>query len=118
MGNQIRVAARLLGAILLVGLFLFCGYGFLASFEPGFGRFPNLFHAFYGAAGAAAVISAVWLIVPAIRSIFTGTADRRLAALFSLFSLLAFPTGNFWLLCHLAFLVFLIPEPAKKRTAA
>jgi hypothetical protein len=61
MSNQVRVAAKLLGAILLVSLALFCGYGFLASFEPGFGKFPNVFHAVYGAVGAAALMGAVWL---------------------------------------------------------
>jgi hypothetical protein len=115
MSSQIRVAAKLLGAILLVSLALFCQYGFLASYELGF---PNVWHAIYGVTGVAAVITAVWLGFPALKSIFMGTADRRLAALFSLFSLLAFPTGNYWLLFHLAFLFFLIPEPAKKRTGA
>lgn len=118
MSNQIRVAVELLGAILLVGLALFCGFGFLASFEPGFGKFPNVFHALYGTVGVAAVVGAVWFGFRSIKSIVMGTADRRLLALFSLFSLLAFPTGNYWLLFHLAFLAFLIPEPAKEGTSA
>lgn len=64
MSSQIRVAVRVVGAILLVGLTLFCGFGFLASFEPGFGTFPNVFHALYGAAGVLAVAGAVWLVIP------------------------------------------------------
>jgi hypothetical protein len=128
MSSQGRVAARLLGAILLVCLAFFCGYGFLASFEPGFGGFPNVFHALYGALGVAAVIGAVWLIFPALKSMITGTADScgasywrpiRLFALFSLFSLFGFIPG-FALssLPFLMFLMFLLPLPAKPRAQA
>jgi hypothetical protein len=60
MGGPILVAARILTAILLVGVALFCGFGFLASYELGF---PNIFHLLYGLAGVAALLGAVWLVV-------------------------------------------------------
>jgi hypothetical protein len=122
MSSQIRVAAKLLGAILLVSVALFCGYGFLASYELGF---PNVWHAIYAAAGVAAVIGAVWLIFPPLKSMITGTADAqwaaywrplRLAAFFSLFSVYALMTGYFAYLAFLLFLLFLLPVPAKPRT--
>jgi hypothetical protein len=122
MSSQNRMAAKLLGAILLVGLALFCGYGFLASYELGF---PNVWHAIYGGTGVAAVIGAVWLIFPALKSMITGTADPqwagywrplRLAAFFSLFSVVALMTGNFANLAFLLFLLFLLPVPSKRRT--
>lgn len=125
MSAQIRIAAKLVGAILLVGLTLFCGYGFLASFEPGFGKFPNVFHAFYGVIGVAALVGAVWLVRSALKWMMTGASDPhwanycrlyRLAALFSLFSVIAFMTGHFVSLSFLGFLLFLLPIPAKPRT--
>jgi hypothetical protein len=103
--GQIRVAAKLLGAILLVGLALFCGFGFLASNELGF---PNGWHALDGAAGVAALLGASWLGVSAWRPF-------RLAALGSLFSLLAITTENRGYLLFLLFLLFLLPIPAKPR---
>jgi hypothetical protein len=45
----------------------------------------------------------------------THRRPSRWFALLSLFSLLAFVTGDHWQLFCLAFLVFLIPERAKKR---
>jgi hypothetical protein len=63
MRSKFRLAACLLGVILLVGLAILCGYGFLASYEFGF---PNLFHTIYGGILVAAVIGAVWLVFPAI----------------------------------------------------
>ena|SRR5437588_11545985 len=68
--------ARIFLAILLVGLVLFCGFGFLAAYELGF---PNIFHAIYGAAGAAALLGAIWLVVPSSgrSSIATGTSGRQ-----------------------------------------
>jgi hypothetical protein len=126
MRTQIRVAARLLGAIALVGLALFSGYGFLASFEPGFGDFPNVFHTLFGAASVAAIIGAVWLTLSAFRPKVPGTADSpvrsywrpsRLFALFSLFSLFAFIPGfGPSSLTFLLFLMFLLPFPGKPRT--
>jgi hypothetical protein len=63
MSSQIRVAVKLLGAILLVGLALVCGFGFLASYELGS---LNVWHAIYGGIGVAGVMGAVWLVFPAI----------------------------------------------------
>jgi hypothetical protein len=101
MKTQIGVAARLMAAILLFGLAIFCGYGFLASYELGF---PNVFHFLYGAIGLAEVASVAWLVLPAFKWPLSGTADpqwrsywrpARLAALFSLISLTAPMTGRF-----------------------
>jgi hypothetical protein len=69
MSNQIRIAMKALGAILLLGLAAFCGYGFLASFEPGFGSFPNVFHVLYAGTGIVAIIGAVFLSSHALSSI-------------------------------------------------
>jgi hypothetical protein len=122
MSGQIRVAVRVLGAVLLVDLALFCAYGFLASFELGF---PNVFHAIYGGAGVAATMGAVGLVFPAVKPISTGKADPewvgycrrwRLAALSNQFSVLAFMTGEFAYLWFLLFLLFLLPVPSKLRT--
>lgn len=121
MSSQIRIAARLAGAILLLGLAIFCGYGFLASFEM---PFPNGGHALYGIIGVSALAWAVWLILPALKPMLMGNADphwasywrtSRLAALFSLFSVTAFMTGNFTYLAFLLFLLFLVPGHAKAR---
>jgi hypothetical protein len=71
--SQIRVAVRILGAILLIGLSLFCGFGFLASYEFGF---PNVWHFLYCAVGVAAVVTAMWLVFPALRRVVAGAADR------------------------------------------
>jgi hypothetical protein len=122
MSGEIRVAIKVLGAVLLIDLALFCGYGFLASYELGF---PNVFHAIYGVAGLAAMMGAICLLFPAFKPISTGKADSqwasycrpwRLAALSSLFSVLAFMTGDFTYLWFLLFLLFLLPIPAKPRT--
>jgi hypothetical protein len=54
--------------------------------------------------GVAAVVTAVWLVFPAFRRVVTGAADPdwtnyrrlyRLAALFTLFSVMAFVIGHF-----------------------
>lgn len=65
MNSQIKAVAKLVGAIPLVCLTIACGFGFLASSEPGFGAFPNIFHALYGAVGLAAVIGTISLALPA-----------------------------------------------------
>jgi hypothetical protein len=57
---------------MLVGLTVFCGYGFLASYELGF---LNVWHFVYAAVGVAAVIAAVWLAIPVFRRVRMGTAD-------------------------------------------
>jgi len=57
-------AVRVLGAMLLVAVFILCVYGFLASFEAGFPSFPNAFHLFYGSIGVGAVIGAMRLLAP------------------------------------------------------
>jgi hypothetical protein len=122
--SQTRVAVRVRGAILLVGLALFCGYGFSASYELGS---PDVFHVLYGAAGVAVVTGAVWLVFPVGRgkSSLTGPADphaptpwrpMRLAALLSLFSLWAITTGNPANLGLLPLPLFLPPIPAEPRT--
>jgi hypothetical protein len=122
MTSQVPVALRVLGAIPLAGLALFCGYGFLAAGELGF---PNVWHFLYGAAGLAALAGAVWLVLPAFQWMMTGSADLhwasywhpyRLLALFSLFSVLALTTGDFFNLGFLVLLLFLLPIPAKPRT--
>jgi hypothetical protein len=75
MHSQILVTVRVLGAIFLSGLALLCGFGFLASFEPGFGKFPNVFHALYGGTGVAAVVGAALLVYSAVKSIY-GRSSR------------------------------------------
>jgi hypothetical protein len=106
---------------LLVGLSVFCEYGFLASYEFGF---PNVWHFLYSAAGVAAVIAVVWLVLPAFKRVRTGKADPdwtnywrpyRLAALFSLFSIFALMTGHLIYLSFLSFLLFLLPILARPR---
>lgn len=98
----------------------FCGYGFLASYELGF---PSIWHFVYAVVGLAAIVAAVWLVFPAFKRV-TGNANPdwpsywrpyRLAALFSLFSVIAFTTGHFIYLSFLGFLLFLVPFPAKPR---
>lgn len=76
MSSQILVVGRVLGAILLVALALFCGYGFLASYELGF---PNVFHAVYGTVGVTAVMGAIWLAVPACNSRGTAAAAKHMS---------------------------------------
>jgi hypothetical protein len=121
MSSQLGVAVRVAGAILLLGLALFCGYGFLASYEFGF---PNVWHFIYGVVGLAAIGAAVWLVFPALKWPITGIADphwtgycrpSRLSALFSLLSVIAFMTGHFIYLSFLGFLLFLFPIPAKPK---
>ncbi len=121
MSSQFGVAVRLLGAILLLGLTVFCGFGFLASYELGF---PTVWHFLYGVVGAVAVMAAVWLMSPLLEWMMTGIADPhwtnywrfyRLTALFSLFSVIAFMTGHLVYLSFLGFLLFLLPIPAKPR---
>jgi hypothetical protein len=125
MRSPIRLGVRVLGAILLVPVALFCVYGFLASFEVGFPKFPNVFHFLYGTVFMAAVIGAGWLLIPAFKAIFTGNPDPnywrwyRFFALGSVFSLFAlvYPEPVRWLwLMFLGSLLFLIPIPAKPRT--
>jgi hypothetical protein len=121
MSSQIRVTARILGAIFLVGLALFCAFGFLASFELGS---LNVFHIIYGVAAVAALLGGVCLFFSALESMSTDNADPqwvsycqplRLASLLSLFSVLAFMKGFFAHLWFLLFLLFLLPIPAKPR---
>jgi hypothetical protein len=104
-----------------MGVALSCGYGFLASYELGF---PKVWHFLYGTAGVAAMVGALWLVFPVWKWIRTGTADPqwmsywrpyRLAALFSLLSVVALMTGNFSNLWFLLFLFFLVPIPAEPR---
>jgi hypothetical protein len=59
---------KALGALLLLGLAGFCGYGFLASFEPGFGTFPNVFHVLYAGTGVGALTGAVFLFSQTLSS--------------------------------------------------
>ena len=73
MRSQIRVAVQVLGAMLLIGIALFCGYGFLASFELGF---PNVFHFLYGTAGLATLLGAAWLVHPAFNWLLTARRAR------------------------------------------
>jgi hypothetical protein len=119
--SQIGVAVRILGAILLVGLAVFCGYGFLASYELGF---PIVWHSLYGVVGAVAVMAAVCLISPFLQWMMTGIADPpwtnywrlyRLTTPFSLLSVFAFMTGHFVYLSFLGFLLFLLPIPLRPR---
>jgi hypothetical protein len=107
--SQIAVAVKLLGAILLLGVTAFCGFGFLASYEF---EFPNVWHFLYCAVGAAALMAAVWLVLPGFKGLMTGAAGPgwtshwrffRLAALFSLFMVIAFLIGH---VVHLALLSF------------
>jgi hypothetical protein len=106
MSRTTLAAGRVVGATLLVGLALFCGYGFLASYELGF---PNVFHALYGATGVGALLVAAWLVWTEDPHRQTFWRPARLAALFCLFSLLAIPTGNLLYLGFLLFLLFLAP---------
>jgi hypothetical protein len=98
--SQIRVAAKVLGATLLLSLTAFCGFGFLASYEF---QFPNVWQFLYCAMGVAAVMAAVWMVFPGLKRLMTGTADpkptnyRRLfrpAAIFGIFSIIALMTGH------------------------
>jgi hypothetical protein len=98
--SHIRVAMRILGAVPLIGLSIFCGFGFLASYEF---RFPNVWHFLYCAVGVAAVMTGVWLMFPAFQRVVTGAAYPdgasrwslfRLATLFSVFGIIAFMMGH------------------------
>jgi hypothetical protein len=71
MSSQIRLAASVLGAILLIGLTALCGFGFLASYELGF---PNVWHFIYGAAGLAAAMAATWLVFRACKRSTRGSS--------------------------------------------
>jgi hypothetical protein len=93
----------------LLGLTAFCGFGFLASYEFGF---PNVLHFLYCFVGVVAMLAAGVLVFPAFKLLRTGIADPdrtnyqglyRLAALFRLFSVIAFMTGHF---VHLLLLSF------------
>jgi hypothetical protein len=57
----LRILARILGALVLLAFALFCGFGFLASFEPGNGW---QWKAGYGALGCACLFGAVTLLLP------------------------------------------------------
>ena len=90
-----------------MGVALSCGYGFLASYEFGF---PNVWHFLYCAVGVVAVMVALWLEFPAFKRVMTGSADWKsywrlfqLAALFSLFSGIAFMIGH---VAHLSLVSF------------
>jgi hypothetical protein len=115
MNSQLRIAVQALGILVLVGLALICGFGFLASFEY---EFPNGWHFLYGTAGMAVLLGAAWLGMAMSQT----KADRaaywrpyRLAALFSLFSVFAFTTGDLANLLFLLFLLFLLPIPTTAR---
>jgi hypothetical protein len=85
MASQIRLAVRVLGAIVLVAVALFCSYGFLASFEAGFPQFPNAFHLLYGAVDLTAVIGVVWLAdLPAIQGDRHGQSRSELEDLLAM----------------------------------
>ena len=61
-----RIVSRLALTLILVAVTAFCGFGFLASFEPpGF----LVFRWLYGAVAIACVVAivAVWLISPSRR---------------------------------------------------
>jgi hypothetical protein len=51
--------ARILGSLALLGIALFCVFGFLASFEPGNGI---LWKIVYGALGCGSLLGAVALL--------------------------------------------------------
>jgi hypothetical protein len=116
--SQIGVAVTMLGAILLVGLAVFCGYGFLASYELGF---STVWHFLYGVVGAVAVMAAARLISPLLKWMMTGIADPhwtnywRFYRLTALFSVIAFMTGRFVYLSFLGFLLLLLSAPAEPR---
>jgi hypothetical protein len=57
----LRILARILGALVLLAFAVFCGFGFLASFEPGNGW---QWKAGYGALVCACLIGAVTLLLP------------------------------------------------------
>ena len=62
-----RLLARIMFALLLLLTAAFCGFGVLASFEPGP---PShvLFRAGYAVAGVTATSVAVWLLLPGRRA--------------------------------------------------
>lgn len=62
MNKPCEMCLRMLGAVVLFGVALFCCYGFLASSELGF---PNVFHVIYAAVGFVALGAVGWLIQPA-----------------------------------------------------
>jgi hypothetical protein len=71
--RQTSVAVRVLGAVLLFGVALFCGFGFLAARESGL---PNVLHVLRGASGGVAILCAVSLLVPAFLP-FVNRGGRR-----------------------------------------
>jgi hypothetical protein len=64
MRTLILVSARLVAAFVGIALGIFCGYGFLASYEYGF---PNVFHFLYGAMGLAVATATVLIIFVALK---------------------------------------------------
>jgi len=57
--NPIVIACRLLGALALVAIALFCAFGFLASFEP---PYWVLYQAGYGIFGSGCLVGAMPLL--------------------------------------------------------
>ena len=57
--RQLPLVLRVLAAIQFVLIGLFCGFGFLASFEPGRGQLA--WQTTYGVLGIGCVLAVVWL---------------------------------------------------------
>lgn len=57
--KALGILARILGALVLLALFLFCAFGFLASFEPGNGL---IWKVGYGALACGFLVGAVVLV--------------------------------------------------------
>ncbi len=55
----LKLLARILGALVLLAMALFCVFGFFASFEPGFGL---IWKVGYGALGCGFLVGAVALV--------------------------------------------------------
>jgi hypothetical protein len=58
-GQILKLLARILAALVLFAMFLFCTFGFLASFEPGNGM---LWKVGYGALACGFLLGAVALV--------------------------------------------------------
>lgn len=54
-------AARIVGTLVLLGIAAFCGFGFLATFEP-----PGwiTLRAVYGVVGVLSLLGVVWMWLP------------------------------------------------------
>lgn len=57
--SRLPLVLRVLAAIQFVLIGLFCGFGFLASFEPGPGQLA--WRTTYGVIGTGCVLAVVWL---------------------------------------------------------